>query len=125
MRPPDVNGWIAEVKAGPEASGVGIMLAHQGIVRGTTRSGEPGSGMLLEADRARLEEVLAETRTWPGVIAVRAWVNEGPLGVGDDIMKVLVAGDIRENVFGALQRLVSLIKNEVVSEMEMREHSAS
>ena len=35
-------------------------------------------------------------------------------------MKVLVAGDIRENVFGALQRLVGLIKNEVVSESELR-----
>jgi len=39
---------------------------------------------------------------------------------GDDIMKVLVAGDIRDNVFAALQRLVSLIKSEVLSESELR-----
>ncbi len=51
---------------------------------------------------------------------VRGWVNEGSLSVGDDIMKVLVAGDIRDNVFAALQRLVSLIKSEVLSESEMR-----
>jgi molybdopterin synthase catalytic subunit len=40
--------------------------------------------------------------------------------VGDDIMKVVVAGDIRENVFGGLQRLVSIIKKEVVTESEFR-----
>jgi len=33
---------------------------------------------------------------------------------------VLVAGDIRDNVFAALQWLVSLIKSEVLSESELR-----
>ena len=76
--------------------------------------------MLLHVDRRRFDEALAEARTWPGVIAVDGWVNEGDLGVGDDIMKVVVAGDIRENVFGALQRLVGIIKKEVVTESEFR-----
>jgi len=76
--------------------------------------------VLLRADRDRLEDLLAEARTWPGVYAVRAWVNEGSLSVGDDIIKVLVAGDIRDNVFAALQWLVSLIKSEVLSESELR-----
>jgi len=89
-----------------------------GIVRGTSRSGEPVRGMTLRCDRDRLAEVLAEAATWPGVVAVRGWVNEGDLSVGDDIMKVLVAGDIREHVFAALQRLVSLIKTDVVVESE-------
>ena len=97
-----------------------MILAHQGIVRGTSRSGELVRGMVLHGDGDRLEDVLAEARTWPGVIAVRAWVNEGSLSVGDDIMKVLVAGDIRDNVSAALQRLVSLIKSEVLSESEVR-----
>ena len=80
---------------------------------------QPVRGMMLRSDRVRLEEVLVEARTWPGVYAVRGWVNEGSLSVGDDIMRVLVAGDVRDNVFAALQRLVSLIKNEVVSESEL------
>ena len=69
--------------------------------------------MRLDVDRDRLAEVLADAASWPGILAVRAWVNEGDLTVGDDIMKVLVAGDIREHVFAALQRLVGLIKDEV------------
>jgi len=117
---PDVSAWVDEVKALPEADGVGMLLVHQGIVRGTSRSGEPVTGMELRADRARLDEALAEAGTWAGVVAVRAWVNEGTLAVGDDIMKVLVAGDIRDNVFAALQRLVSVLKREVVTERELR-----
>lgn len=47
-------------------------------------------------------------------------MNEGELTVGDDIMKVLVAGDIRENVFSALQRLVRTVKEDVLTESELR-----
>lgn len=118
MQTPDVNGWIDEIKARPGSGGIGMMLAHRGIVRASTRAGEPVSSMTLSVDRDRLAEVLAEARGWDGVIAIRAWVNEGLLAVGDDIMQVLVAGDIRENVFGALQRLVGLIKSDVVTETE-------
>ena len=116
----DVNERIERIKARPEADGIGMILAHQGIVRGSSRSGEPVRGMRLRVDRRRFAEALAEAQTWPGVVAVDGWVNEGELTVGDDIMKVVVAGDIRENVFSALQRLVGIIKNEVVTETELR-----
>jgi len=120
MDAPDVNEWIRAVKAQPDAGEIGMILSHQGVVRGTSRSGAPVTGMDLAVDRARLAEVLAEAALWPGVVAVRAWVNEGSLAVGDDIMKVLVAGDIREHVFEALQHLVALLKTEVVAEAETR-----
>lgn len=120
MDAPDVAEWISAVKAQPDAAGIGMILSHQGIVRGTSRAGDAVRGMDLTVDRARLGEVLAEAAAWPGVVAVRAWVNEGSLAVGDDIMKVVVAGDIREHVFDALQRLVALLKTEVVSEVEVR-----
>jgi molybdopterin synthase catalytic subunit len=116
----DINERIERIKAGPDAGGIGMILAHQGIVRGTSRAGEPVHGMRLHVDRRRFDKALAEARSWPGVIAVDGWVNEGDLEVGDDIMKVVVAGDIRENVFGALQRLVGTIKKDVVTESEFR-----
>ena len=119
MSAPDIDEWIRDVKSQPGAAAIGMILAHQGIVRGTSRSGEPVTGMSLSADRERFEEVLAEAGTWPGIFAVRGWVNEGDLSVGDDIMRLVVAGDIREHVFEGLQRLVSLVKTEVVSESEL------
>jgi len=116
----DISVWIEEVKALPGSSAVGMLLSHQGVVRGTTRSGEPVRGMVLTVDHARLERALADAAAMPGVFAVRGWVNEGRLAVGDDIMKVLVAGDIREHVFAALQSLVATVKRDVVSETEVR-----
>ena len=115
----DVSDWIAEIRTRPGSSAIGMILAHQGIVRGTSRAGEPVTGMSLSADLTRFEEVLADAGTWPGIFAVRGWVNEGELAVGDDIMRLVVAGDIREHVFEGLQRLVSLIKTEVVRESEL------
>jgi molybdopterin synthase catalytic subunit len=120
MSAAEIDDWIRDVKARPGAEAVGMILVHQGIVRGTTRSGDPVYGMILGADRALLEDLLTEAGSWRGVFAVHGWVNEGSLSVGDDIMKVLVAGDIRDNVFAALQQLVARIKGEVLTESELR-----
>ena len=119
MSAPDIDDWIREVRSQPGSAAIGMILAHQGIVRGTSRSGGLVRGMTLHTHAGRLDVALAEAATWPGVFAVRGWTNEGALAVGDDIMKVLVAGDIREHVFTALQRLVALMKTEVLMESEL------
>jgi molybdopterin synthase catalytic subunit len=118
-RPPSLDGWLEELKAGALAAGVGMYLVHNGVVRGHSRAGETVGGMVLAVDRARLAGALEKAGGREGILAVRAWVNEGRLAVGDDIMRVLVAGDIRENVFPALQDLVREIKTTVVRETEL------
>jgi molybdopterin synthase catalytic subunit len=116
---PSIEGWLNEIKKGPGSGRIGMYLVHNGVVRGTARDGSPVSAMELSCDSGRLQEVIRQIESRPGVEAVRAWVNQGMLEVGDDIMYALVAGDIRENVFGGLQELVRLIKTEVVSEREI------
>jgi molybdopterin synthase catalytic subunit len=96
-----------------------MYLMHNGVVRGTSRQGVPVAGMDLAFNKARLAQVLSDISEMPGIVAVRAWVNQGRLAVGDDIMYALVAGDIREHVYEALQELVRRIKTEVVSEQEL------
>jgi molybdopterin synthase catalytic subunit len=115
-----LDEWLAEAKATADAAQVGMYLCHNGVVRGTSRDGRPVAGMLLEVDRQRLAKVIESAHLMEGVALVRAWVNEGRLEVGDDIMYVLVGGDVREHVFDALQALVRLIKSEVVTETELR-----
>jgi len=115
-----IDEWVREAKLLVDPNATGMFLVHQGVVRGTSRSGERVLGMELTADRDRLEALLAEARCWPGVQVVRAWVNEGSLAVGDDIMKVLVGGDRGDRVHAAMRRLVAAIKAEVVSESEVR-----
>lgn len=50
---------------------------------------------------------------------MRVWLNEGELNVGDDIMKVLVAGRFRSDVLPVLQDLLTFLKTEVVKEKEV------
>ena len=118
MGTPDIGDWIRDMKSQAGSDETGMILCHQGIARGTARSGRAGASHDAARRPGRLEEALAAAKTWLSAYAVRGWVNEGSLSVGDDIMKVLAAGDIRDNLFAALQQLVSLIKDEVITELE-------
>ena len=81
----------------------------------------PVAGMLFSYDSAKVDAAVAAARQMPGIFHVRVWLNEGRLDVGDDIMFVLVGGDIRPRVIDALQTLVGTIKNECVTETELFE----
>ncbi len=105
-----------------------MYLTHNGVVRETpkalVRQGDasalPVTGMRFSYDRAKVEAAVAETYGLPGVYYVRVWLNEGELQVGDDIMYVLLGGDIRPHVIDGLQFLVGRIKSECVQETELR-----
>ena len=43
---------------------------------------------------------------------------EGELFVGDDLLYVVVAGDLRENVFGVMSEVIDRLKKEGVSKTE-------
>ena len=73
---------------------------------------------LLLVDAEKVQAAIEATRTMPGIGYVRVWLASGELTVGDDIMLVLIGGDIRPHVVDALQSLVGTIKNECVSEVE-------
>ncbi len=117
---PSLDAWLAEAKRDEAAAGIGMYLCHNGVVRSYSRDGRPVTAMDLTVDRERLAELLETARLMEGVSVIKAWVNEGRLAVGDDIMYVLVGGDIRPNVIEALTALVSMIKSEVVTEREIR-----
>jgi len=117
---PSLDRWLAEIKSDEDVNGTGMFLMHNGVVRGTSRNGDPVSGMRLHTDYERLAEIVESARLMEGVNHVRVWVNQGDLVVGDDIMFVLVGGDIRDHVFDALRAVVKMIKTEVVTEEEQR-----
>lgn len=127
---PSMDAWLKEAKADPEASKVGMYLTHNGVVRQTprvtVREGREAPAvqkMLFSYDAQKLTAAIAEARAMPGIFYVRAWLNEGELAVGDDIMFVLIGGDIRPHVVDALQFLVGRIKSECVCEQELAAES--
>lgn len=124
--PPSMDQWLREAKASPDAGKIGMYLTHNGVVRETARAAvreraqsAPVRRMRFSYDPAGLEAAAAETRRMEGIYYVRAWLNEGELQPGDDIMYVLVGGDIRPRVIEALQFLVGKLKSECVTEQEI------
>ena len=122
---PSIDQWLKEAKAHESAPMCGMYLTHNGTVRQTAkarvRQGEDApdvSGMYFTYDQAKVDAAVAETYKMDGIYYVRAWLNEGELGLGDDIMYVLIGGDIRPRVVDALQFLVGKLKNECVTEVE-------
>ena len=126
---PSMDAWMAEAKAHESAPKIGMYLTHNGIVRKSAKAKvrlgmentKDVSGMMFSYDQEKVDEAIAETYRLEGIYYVKAWLNEGELTVGDDIMYVLIGGDIRPHVVDALQFLVGTLKNECVKETEIYE----
>ncbi len=110
---------IERVKKHPDYAKAGMILCHNGVVRGTSRDGSPVSQVEVTADRGRLAAIMADTKKMPGIVEALAEVNDGTLKVGEDVMYVVVAGNFRENVFAAMIDAVNRIKAEVTCKREM------
>ena len=116
---PSVDEWLREIKAQPEAGQIGMYLIHNGVVRMTARSkvrqgddsARPVTGMFFSCDMQKAEAAIADAKQMDGVYAVKVWVNEGELNVGDDI--------IRPHAVKCLETLVGRIKSECVTEKEL------
>lgn len=125
---PSINDWLKEAKADPAASQVGMFLVHNGVVRETPKAkvrqgiddGSVVNRLEFSYDAEKVEEAVAATYRMEGIFYVKTWLNEGILEVGDDIMYVLIGGDIRPHVVDALQYLVERIKTRCVTEIEQK-----
>ena len=126
LTPPSMDAWLAEAKVHESAPKIGMYLTHNGVVRESARAKvrlgaqdtKPVTGMYFAYDREKVDAVIAETYNLEGIYYIKVWLNEGELSVGDDIMYVLIGGDIRPHVVDALQYLVGRIKSECVTEEE-------
>ncbi|SDH12439.1 molybdenum cofactor biosynthesis protein MoaE [Halanaerobium congolense] len=122
---PSMDKWLQEAKSDPEALNEGMYLVHNGIVRQTSRAKarqgvetDNVTGMDFDYNAAKVDQAVAQTKKMAGIFHVRVWLNQGQLEVGEDIMYVLIGGDIRPHTIDALQFLVAKIKNECVKEIE-------
>ena len=123
---PSMDQWLKEAKAHESAPKIGMYLTHNGIVRRSAKArvryGEDVkdvTGMVFSYDQEKVDAVLSDARNLKGIYYISLWLNEGELKVGDDIMYVLIGGDIRPRVVDALNYIVGRIKNECVTETEL------
>ena len=123
---PSIDQWLQEAKRDPRARDCGMFLVHNGTVRQTAKarvrlgdeSAAPVTGMVFSYDAAKVDTAVQNAYDMDGIHYIRFWLNEVQLELGDDIMFVLVGGDIRPHVIDALQALVGEIKSHCVIEQE-------
>lgn len=124
---PSMDSWLKEAKVHESAPKIGMYLTHNGIVRESAKAKvrqgaadtRPVVGMRFSYNQEAVDAIIAEAYQLDGIFYIKVWLNEGELSLGDDIMYVLIGGDIRPHVVDALQYLVGRIKNECVTEIEL------
>jgi molybdopterin synthase catalytic subunit len=115
----DINKMIRQIKNCPDFDKVGMVLCHNGVVRGTSRDGRAVKGLRVSVDRQKLDQILSRQKRRAGITDIRVEIaGDRDLAVGDDVMLLLVAGDIRENVIAVLTDTLNLIKTTVTQKTE-------
>ncbi len=116
----DISQAIATLKKKPGFNeNVGMVLAHNGIARATSRDGAPVSRLFVTPDLEKIEAVRRECLKEPGVFDILVEAKGGEFTPGDDLLFIVVAGDIRENVLAALSKTLNRIKTEALTKKEI------
>ena len=115
----DLQHIIDQIKQRSDFDKVGMILAHNGVVRGTSRDGRKVSGLRVSVDHEKLRRILEVARRTPGIVDIVIEIAEDRhLSVGEDVMLLVVAGDIRDTVIKVLERTLNAVKETVTSKTE-------
>ena len=115
----DLTQLIDNIKKHPDYHQAGMILCHNGVVRSTSRKGKSVSGLTITVDHEKLRQVIEENKTKQGIIEILVEIAENRnLSVGDDVMFIVVAGDIRERVISVMSNTLDAIKRTVTKKTE-------
>lgn len=117
----DISKTIAQLKQRPEfRDNVGMILIHNGVVRNWSRN-DRAEVVALEVtpDMDKIEEIRQEYLRSEGIFEIIVEAYSGTFQPGDDLLFIIVAGDIRENIKPVLAELLDRIKSEAVTKKEI------
>jgi molybdopterin synthase catalytic subunit len=117
----DISKTIAGMKENPAfAENVGMVLVHNGVVRAWSRKDKQGVAWLeVTPDPVKIEAIRQEFLGWPGIFDIVIEAKSGRFKPGDDLLFIVVAGDLRENVKPVLSELLDRIKAEAITKKEV------
>lgn len=117
----DISKTIAELKSRPDFSqNVGMLLIHNGTVRSWSRKDRSAvQSIEVLPDHHKIVALRDEFLQHEGIYEIIIEANEGMLLPGDDLLFIIVAGDIRENVKPVLAELLDRVKSEAVTKREV------
>ena len=115
----ELQNLLNQIKSNPDFPKAGMVLCHNGVVRESSRDGRKVTGLRVRVDEDKLAAIVDRQKKLPGIVDILVKINgEVDLKVGDDVMYLIVAGDIRENVINVLQDTLNQIKTTVTSKTE-------
>jgi len=117
----DINKALSDLKKEPGFSdNVGMVLVHNGIVRGWSRKDRNEvTAIEVTPDLDKVEEIRKDIEAYEGIFRAKAFALSGRMQPGDDVLYLIVAGDIRENVKAALSDFLDRVKAEAVTKKEI------
>ncbi len=117
----DITAAINEMKKEPGfTQNVGMILSHNGVVRAWSRK-DKTEVLYVEAfpDLEKIDALRSGFEKRDGIYKILIEAKSGRLNPGDDLLFIIVAGDIRENVKAVLSELLERIKSEAVVKNEI------
>ena len=117
----DLNKAIKELKQNPKFNdNVGMILIHNGVVRNWSRKDRAQvSALEVTPDFDKIEAPRQEYLKSEGIFDIIIKAYSGTFQPGDDLLYIIVAGDIRENIKPVLSELLDRVKSEAVSKKEI------
>lgn len=117
----DISKTIAWMKKHPGfAENVGMVLVHNGVVRSWSRQDKKKVKLLeVNPDQEKIKALRREFLEKKGIFDIIIEARAGRFKGGDDLLFIVVAGDIREHVKPVLSDLLDRIKSEAVEKKEI------
>ncbi len=117
-----LNDLIQAIKNHPSIDKAGMILVHNGIVRAYDKSGTRRvKAVQVEVDWQTINAVKEWAASQKGIVAVDIQAFEGELAVVDDLLYIVLAGDIRENVLPVMRETIDKLKSMAVKKREVYE----
>jgi len=117
----DISKKIAEMKQSPGfQDSVGMILIHNGVVRNWSRK-DHSQVQALEVipDLHKIEAIRQELLARAGIFDIVVEVRSGRFQPGEDLLFLIVAGDIREHIVPVLSELLNRVKAEAIAKREI------
>lgn len=117
----DLSKTIEELKKRPEfTDNVGMILIHNGVVRNWSRKDHAEvTALEVIPNYEKIEALRQEYLQREGIFEIIVKAYSGTFQPGDDLLYIIVAGDIRENIKPVLAELLDRIKSEAVTKKEI------
>ncbi len=117
----DISQTIAKMKQKPGfTEHVGMILIHNGTVRGESRDNKKQVKALeVNPNQKEIERIRQEFLRKPGIFDIVIEARRGIFLPGEDLLFMIVAGDIREHIKPVLADLLDRVKNGPITKKEI------